>query len=119
MAALRLRHGNRGTLDDPATNDLESNDGELGKGLEQEGPARRGQVAIQRISRMQQPERLAVRADQRCEQQRARLPGTRRERCASRERGGNHVGQIVHRMSWWDPADRTNGHRRVLQRLEA
>ncbi len=80
MAPLRLRHRDRGTLDGSGTNDLETDDGELGERLEQEGLARSGKGPVQRISWIQQPERLAVQADERREQQRTRPRGTRRVR---------------------------------------
>ncbi len=67
-------------LDGSGTNDLEADDGELGERLEQEGLVRSGKGPVQRVSWIQEPERLAVHADERREQQRATLRGTRRDR---------------------------------------
>ena len=111
MAALRLGDRDGRTLHGPGANDLETDDGELGERLEQEGLTRSGKRQIQRVGRTQEPERFAVGTDERREQERTRSRRTRRDRRVDREHAGYHIGPIAHRMLRRDPADRSNPHR--------
>ena len=119
LLALRFGDGDGGALDGSGTNDLETDDRELGERLEKQCLARRRQLAGRGVVWVQVTDRLPVGSDQRRKQERAGLPGPRRHGDAGQERAGDHLRELAHRVSGGHPAHGSDRRRRLSERFKS